>query len=133
MTLNEFARAMLADGRLTLSPGSMQSYGRAIEAILFRDGCWQVELVASPPDIRVPRHRHNRVASVDVLLCGSIDGVVGSRRTKPNSGPLERNLLPVPKGVWHWGEAGPSGALYLSFQKWDGTPTFISDDWEEQQ
>lgn len=41
-----FARHMLRDGRLQLRPivdQIMTFRGSAIEAVLFREGCWQIE------------------------------------------------------------------------------------------
>lgn len=129
--VRHFARYMLSDNRLRLEPLlPMRTYGRCVESVLFRLDCWQVELVAGPSNVAIPRHRHNRVDSMDVVISGWVDGLVGKKRTCEARGPLLANLIRVPKGVWHEGHAGPDGAVYLSFQKWDGVVGFISDDWE---
>lgn len=132
MNLKDFARSMIADGRLLLRPlPEMQMFGRCMEVILYRDGALQAELVAIPAGVSIGRHRHNRAASIDVMLAGSLDGFVGVHKvTGRNTGELERDLFPVPRGAWHGGSSGPSGVIYLSFQEWHGTPGFISEDWE---
>lgn len=124
---------MIADGRLLLRPlPELKSFRACTEAILFRDGEWQAELVVVSANVSINRHRHNRASSIDCLLAGSINAVVGSRQfATVNSGELARNLFPVPRGIWHGGSSGSCGAVYVSFQQWDGPPAFLSDDWEE--
>jgi quercetin dioxygenase-like cupin family protein len=129
-----FARHMLAGDRLQLRPlfDSAHAFaGIATESVVFREGCWQVELVAMLPGAVVPRHRHNRVDSVDLVLGGTGRGDVAGRPLgAPQRGRLAANLVRVPKGRWHGGQAGEQGVLYLSFQQWDGPPGLISEDWE---
>jgi hypothetical protein len=130
-----FARHMLREGHI-LRPmyDQIMTYhhdGRSImESILFRDGCWQIELVAAMPESSTPMHRHLRCASADLLLNGSVGGTVEGREFGAPRGRLEAQLKTIGKGEWHGGSAGPNGFIYLSFQQWDGEPTFISQDWE---
>lgn len=130
-----FARHMLQDNRLLLRPlpDSCFVFGSvAMEGVLFREGCWQVELASMPPDVRVPKHRHNRVDSADLLLFGGgVARVAGGENSARPRGALAANLVLVPRGVWHEGESGPAGVMYLSFQRWhDGPVGLLSDDWE---
>jgi hypothetical protein len=131
-----FARYMLRDNRLLIRPrlDSIHVFNNyAIEVVLFRESCWQVELITMLPGAVVPIHRHNRVDSCDLMLAGDIDGVVvgGVSVNHFRRGPLPANLVRVGKGIWHGGSPADHGAVYLSFQKWDGPPGVISDDWEQ--
>lgn len=129
-----FARHMLQGDRLTLAPlpGSMRAFGGiAMECVLFRQSCWQVELITMLPGIQVPQHRHLRVRSADLALGGDGAGVIGGRPMgQGQRGGLCSNLLRIEKNVWHSGFAGPQGVMFLSFQQWDGPPALISDDWD---
>lgn len=128
-----FARWALRDGRVDLLPlyDQIATYnGNTLETILFRDGCWQIELIAALPDAAAPMHRHLRCASADLLLNGTVSGTVEGRGFSPPRGPLQAQLKTIGKGEWHGGAAGSGGFVYLSFQQWDGIPTFISQDWE---
>lgn len=130
-----FARYMLDGDRLLIRPqlDSISIFGGyAIEVILFREACWQVELITMLPGVVVPKHRHNRVDSCDLMIGGTPGCVeIGERAISPlRRGSLAANLVRVGKGVWHHGKSGKSGAVYLSFQKWDGEPGLISEDWE---
>lgn len=127
-----FARHMLRGG-LVLRPmyDQIMTYaGTTIETILFREACWQVELIAALPNASAPMHKHLRCASADLLLNGTVSGTVEGRGFSPPRGPLEAQLKTINKNEWHGGAAGPVGFVYLSFQMWDGDPTFISEDWE---
>lgn len=128
-----FARHMLKDGRLPLRPlyDQLMTYGgTTLESVLFRESCWQVELIAAMPNASAPMHRHLRCASADLLLNGTVCGTVSGRGFSPPRGPLEAQLKTIGIGEWHEGSAGPEGFIYLSFQQWVGEPTFISQDWE---
>ena len=128
-----FARWALRDGRVELRPlyDKIMTYnGTTLETVLFREGCWQIELIAVLPKASAPMHRHLRCASADLLLNGSVSGTVEGRGFSPPRGPLQAQLKTIGKGEWHGGAAGSEGFVYLSFQQWDGEPTFISQDWE---
>lgn len=133
--LHQFARDMIDGGRLALAPlPQIKLFEGCTEAVLYRDGPYQAELVVIPPNTSVRRHRHNRVSSVDLWLCGDIDGEIGGHRIKSQrgfGGGNDGHLFPIPRGVWHHGTAGQQGVIYVSLQLWDGKPGFISEDWEE--
>lgn len=128
-----FARHMLSKG-VSAQPfvGGLHSFGGiALEGILFRDGPWQVEMVALFPNAVVPKHKHNRVDSFDLALGGG-GLVIVENRVMPQErrGAMAANLLHIGRGKWHNGHAGPDGAIYLSFQHWEGEPSLISEDWQ---
>lgn len=131
-----FARYMLRDGRLALRPlyDQIMTYdgaaGAALESVLFRESCWQVELIAAMPNSTASMHRHLQCSSADLLLNGTVSGTVEGRSFAPPRGPIEAQLKTVGKGEWHGGSSGPAGFIYLSFQQWDDEPMFISQDWE---
>lgn len=128
-----FARHMLREGRIALRPlyDQIMTYGgTTLESVLFRESCWQVELIAALPNAAAPMHRHLRCSSADLLLNGSVGGTVSGRGFNAPRGPLQAQLKTIGIGEWHGGAAGPGGFIYLSFQQWVGEPTFISQDWE---
>lgn len=140
--LKHFARHMLRDGRLTLAPlrdqiwttvGHPDLDGQPImTSILFRSGCWQVELLMMHPGTKSPVHRHNFCESADVLLNGGLTGTVndGPAKTVPRGDNLALNIMSLPLGAWHGGNFD-KGVVCLSFQRWIGRePTFIAEDWE---
>lgn len=130
-----FARHMLAGGRLTLNPvrGSIRAFGGiALECVVFKESCWQVELITMLPNVVIPRHKHMRVSSVDLALGLGDDGhgVVGNApMPQVQRGSMLSNLLRIDKGAWHEGVVSSSGVMFLSFQQWDGEPALISQDW----
>ena len=140
-TVRQFAKFMLASPLLLMlskaDASRIRRFGDvAVEAVVFREGPWQVEFITLLPGAEVVRHRHNHVDSCDV--CVGIDGtgvcIIGGRQvaSAPRAGchPLA-NLVHIPKGAWHEGAAGAKGAVCISFQKWDTDASmFISEDWE---
>jgi hypothetical protein len=104
---------------------------KMMTCILFRDGCWQVELLMIHPGSTSPLHRHNFCESADVLLCGDLTGSIGGHFIgKPRGENLIANIQNLPLGAWHGG-CTDSGLVALSFQRWIGRePTFIANDWE---
>jgi quercetin dioxygenase-like cupin family protein len=132
--LRHFAKAMLAGNRLRIEPdlSRIRAFRGALEVILYREGCWQVELVAGLPGTPIPQHRHLRVDSYELCLGGSVDAAInGIAMKNAQRGSLCANLIRIPLGAWHGGDAGANGVVFLSFQKWQGEPSFISDDWHE--
>lgn len=141
--VRHFARHMLKDGLLlqpvrdaVYTPDQATShagvYGAGMGAVLFRSGCWQVELVIGMPNFIAPPHRHPNVDTADVVLNGSVTGHTGVRPFGRERGPLLANLQTIPAGARHGGKAGEFGVIYLSFQKWlNGVaPSHIGLDWE---
>lgn len=134
-----FARYMLRDERLQIRPvqalQSMKTGMGATEVVLFREACWQVTLLVLEPNLLVPSHKHHRVDSVDLAIAGdgfaNIGSTVRARAVSAAAGlALMSQLQRVPKGVAHGGSAGPVGGCFLSFQRWDGEPDSVMNDWE---
>lgn len=133
-----FARHMLEGDRLKLTNGlghvtCIQDF--AVSTILFRESCWQVEMIVLLPLAKVLRHRHNHCDSCDLLLGGASQDIwVGNKNANTSRrGSLAANLIRVGKGVWHEGSPASTGSVYLSFQHWDHTPQLIVEDWESWQ
>lgn len=107
-----------------------------LEVILFRDGQWQCELIIGLPGVVVPTHRHMMAESYDLAIGGDGRASIGPRSMRVSElarrGPVEANLIRVPRAVWHGGEVGLDGGVWLSFQRWDGPAAWITDDWEER-
>ena len=130
-----FARWALDGGRLKIAPDLGRIHadrGLAIECVLFRQACWQVELVTLMPHAQGVMHRHNRCSSVDLALGGTGVANIGGRDIlQVQRGSLLAQLVRIERGQWHVGSAGPQGNMFVSFQQWhDGEPDFISTDWE---
>lgn len=129
-----FARHCLKGGA-PLQPMSGLRWGLngVGECVIFRESCWQVGLISMPPGLTIPRHRHNRASTADLCLSAgdSVCTIDGKTRINTLHGSLAANLLLLPRGVWHEGDSGPGGAMFLSFQQWLGEPGFLLEDWEE--
>lgn len=140
-SVKHFARHMIKGNRLTLAPLREQiwtAHGhqdvggqQMMTAILFRSGCWQVELLMIAPGSSSPLHRHNFCDSADILLAGDLAGPIdGDAIMAPRGDNLAANIQSLPRGAWHGGTT-QRGLVALSFQKWTGRePTFIAHDWE---
>lgn len=129
-----FARSMLAEGlpvKLDQTRQIRAYPGGAIEVILFRESCWQIEIIAGMPGGSAPRHKHMHVDSCELGIGGWVLAEIGQHEvTRKVRGELTANLIGVPAGQWHGGAAGPDGVMWISFQRWhDMAPTWITDDW----
>ena len=135
--VRHFARTMLADGRVPIRLDDARATrvyrDCALEVVLFREACWQIEIICAMPHASAPRHMHPHVDSCELGLGGSVVGDLGygAFATRKARGSLAANLIAVPAGQWHGGAVGAGGAAFLSFQRWrDGiAPTWITDDW----
>jgi hypothetical protein len=130
-----FARWALEGDRLRIAPQLDRIHsdrGLAIECILFRESCWQIELVTLMPNAVGVMHRHNRCSSADLALGGTGIANIGGRDVlQRQRGSILAQLFRIDRSVWHGGSAGPQGSILVSFQQWhDGDPDFISTDWE---
>lgn len=113
-------------------------------AVLYRAGCWQVQLFILKPDSVIPEHRHPNVDSFEVYLSGdiefSLDGKVmtpiGESAVPGFDGHhvyLGTSIRVVP-GAWHGAKSGAKGGLFLSVQQWlNGVvPGNVGADWEHR-
>lgn len=137
-----FARHMLRDGRLSIrfEPAALHFDGHAFQLVLWREDCWQLELVTLMPNLVVPQHRHDNCSTYDVYLGGnakleSTEAV--ERQVARLADRLARGAplfgVSVPAGTPHGGTVGPQGDCFLSFQRWSGPARFIHEDWQPCQ
>lgn len=128
-----FARFMLSGDRLLLRPEPCLVHIDELATciVLFRSGRWQVELLILRPGADVPKHRHDRVESVELRIGGSGHAEIGGRAVpeRERRRSLAANLLSIPRGCPHVGKAGPKGTAFLSFQMWSGFADFVATDW----
>lgn len=132
-----FARHMLRENRLLIRPCEnrvLMIGDFAIEMVLFRESIWQASLVIILPGKTVPRHRHNHVESYDVGIAGAgwtcVGDIARHLSATTQQANLAANLVAVPRGAWHDGGTDTTAGVFLSFQQWDGAPTFVGEDWE---
>lgn len=132
-----FARWMLRNESIPLQIDLTRIYPLGdvgVTCVIFRESCWQAELVFGIRNAPIERHRHNRVDACDLMLGGYVAAEVNNIpvRRMMQRGKLMANLNSVPVGVWHGGSAGENGAAFISFEHWlEGEPTWIGDDWEK--
>lgn len=135
--VKSFAAWMLLDGRLTLKlhPDLIRFDARGVaEVVIFRDACWQAELIIAPPNTFIPSHSHSRVDSCELALGGEIDAVIGGHSfpRELQHTEMRKKLVRVPAGVKHGALVPATGFAWISFQHWlDGSPGWISEDWQE--
>lgn len=135
--VKEFAKWMLRDGRLTLGlrPDLIKFDSRNVaEVVLFREACWQAELIVIPPNTFVPAHSHSRVDSCELALSGEIDAVIGGHSfpRELQRGAMRNKLVRVPAGIKHGALVPDTGFAWISFQRWTGGEVgWISEDWQE--
>jgi hypothetical protein len=136
-SLRAYAREMLrADClRLPRATQAMRCAAGWVEIVLHRSGPWQTELAIILAGVQVPQHRHPRCESFDLALAGSgcisvPPRVIDLCPRLDDAAPLMAQLLHVPRGAWHGGQAGPAGGAFLTFQRWDGGPDFVGLDVE---
>ena len=114
-------------------------------AVLYRAGCWQVQIFILKPHCVIPEHRHPNVDSWEVFLSGDVEFTADGKVFIP----MEESALPgfdgehayfgadlrVTPGTWHGAHSGAKGGLFLSIQQWlNGVaPTNVGDDWEHSE
>ena len=105
--------------------------------VLFRHGQYQVQLFLMDPNTYVADHTHPCVDSYEAYLSGDfvfrLDGEAIKESDISDIGaPFGFPIcVSVPCTKSHGASIGPSGAAFLSIQKWaDGTtPTSVEHDW----
>lgn len=106
--------------------------------VLYREGCFQVELVALAPNLPIPEHVHPDVESYEVALAGELEffvdglqaGFIRASRADGRSRDLGK-YVPVRADAPHGGRTGARGAAFLSVQRWrEGTaPGHVLLNW----
>jgi mannose-6-phosphate isomerase-like protein (cupin superfamily) len=99
--------------------------------VLFRDGCYQVQLFIVKPDSVIEPHIHPNVDSFEVFIGGDIRFMCNNEWFEQN---IIGNSIRVYPNSWHGGEFGSKGGCFLSVQKWlNGVlPTSVGDDWHDK-
>lgn len=140
--LRAFAEAYLADFPRSFRmqpPIDYMRRGRGSQGtIMFRSGAFQAEYVVFSPGHKVGPHVHPNVSSYDIPLRGGGLIFLAGRKLGKTVEPKDHldpiaARVPILAGIVHSGQAGPSGASYLSLQHWhEGRATgFITDDWRD--
>jgi mannose-6-phosphate isomerase-like protein (cupin superfamily) len=99
--------------------------------VLFRDGCYQVQLFIVKPDSVIEPHIHPNVDSFEVFIGGDIRFMCNDEWFEQNT--IGDSIRVYPNS-WHGGEFGGKGGCFLSIQKWlNGvSPTSVGDDWHDK-
>jgi hypothetical protein len=111
----------------------------ATSVVLFREGAYQVELITFGPNTTIPRHRHDHIDSIEVMVSGALDlwvddvQCVFERSPRPQTG-MNRDVLkfvPIPSDAYHHGRT-VGGGSFLSVQRWKGmSPTHVGIEWQD--
>lgn len=113
-------------------------------AVLYRAGCWQVQLFILKPNCVVPEHRHPNVDSYEVFLSGDVEFTLDAQIAMPmglsavpgfdGHHEMLGTHIRVAPGMWHGATSGAKGGLFLSIQQWlnNVPPTNVGDDWEHR-
>lgn len=129
-----FARRFLRQGNLPFRPlpNGFHFDGHAFQMVLFRESCWQIELIVLQPNVVVPQHRHDHCATVDVYLGGaaSMESISAIERQYQRILRGVPTMVSVPAGTAHGGAVGPRGLAFLSFQQWSNEAKLIHEDWQ---
>ena len=112
---------------------------KATSIVLFRQAPYQVELITFSPNTLIPRHRHDHIDSVEVMVSGALDlwvdemQCVYERSARPQTG-MNRDVLkfvPIPHDAYHHGQT-VGGGCFLSVQRWRGMPpTHVGLEWQD--
>lgn len=112
---------------------------RATSIVLYREWDFQVELITFGPNTTIPRHRHDHVDSLEVMLSGALDLWVDDRQCvyerspRPQTG-MNRDVLkfvPIPSDAYHHGGT-VGGGCFLSVQRWKGmAPSHVGIEWQD--
>lgn len=111
----------------------------ATSIVLYRHEQYQVELVTFAPNTNIPRHRHDHIDSIEVMVSGALDlwvddiQCVYERTPRPQTG-MNRDVLkfvPIPSDAYHHGGT-VGGGCFLSVQRWKGmAPTHVGLEWQD--
>jgi len=111
-------------------PGGVTFQKDSYGVVLFREGCYQVELFIMKPSMEVVEHIHPDVDTYEVHVSGEVtfllNGLFPSTQ-KRNLGDFVRVAENVPHSAFIEG----SGGAFISIQKWlNGVPpTSVTMNW----
>jgi mannose-6-phosphate isomerase-like protein (cupin superfamily) len=117
----------------------VQFVKNAQETILYREGPFQVELIALKPNAASVPHTHPNTDTVLVYVSGDVDI---KRKHKWYyhpfdifKGKMPYPALPIAHDTVHSACTGPLGGSFLNIEKWinKAKPTFIGNDWMDEE
>lgn len=129
MTLEElkddFLKKPMSDLRLVETRYS----GNRMSLIFLREPPFQVELVIWSAGLVMEAHCHPNLDSLGVHVSGDACFITGDTEEDTNGFLQRARIWPANKihnlrhprarpGEWHGGKAGPTGAIFWSFQEW---------------
>lgn len=135
----EYAWNTLSFGAMTADLAWAVDHQGVQCAILHRDACYQAELIVVQPGVIIPTHTHPGTDSIEVPVAGAVRfwidgkdlyrGIDDARLLKLIRG----NGLRIAQDAPHGGRALPTiGAMFLSFQRWEGAPRHIGENYVGQ-
>lgn len=129
MTLAELKDDFLRQPITEFRPIEVRNSGNRMSMILYRHAPFQIELVIWSAGLVMAAHCHPNMDSLGVHVSGDAVFIRGDSEAKVNEYLGRAKIWPASKvhnyaglrahpGEWHGGKAGPSGAIFYSFQEW---------------
>ena len=95
----------------------------------YRNGQYQVQVFAVPPNYIIPAHTHPNVDSYEVIMGGRGAFAIHGRwvveddyeilkKNQPPLNGLRGSVLRVRPNAWHGAAVGRTGAVFMSVQHW---------------
>lgn len=133
--LQAFAQDWLNRPDQLAAPLSLTCVDGAMVTKLYCDGKYQVELCAVPGGLVIPPHIHPHMDTIEVGLSGALRLEING--VDPYAGVpderLERHYrgrgIRINATDWHGTTVGMPGSMFLSIQRWAGTPTSVLTDY----
>jgi hypothetical protein len=131
--LEMFAGWFMRERPLVFTPeNGMMFVESACGTCLFRHENLQVELFLISPNADIPEHIHPNIDSIEIAMWGMRFSHSGQIVMDFEHMDAARGFgIRVRPGDWHGGKASPSGACFLSVQRWlnEVPPTTVVNDW----
>lgn len=111
------------------------NFGTAQVAKLHTDGDFQVELVTVAGGFYIPKHVHPNMDSIEVNVSGAVRFIVEDEDVFAGQSDdrllqrMQHKGLRIDHGQMHHGQVLPTGAVFLSFQRWLSEPTSVGLDY----
>jgi len=108
----------------------------AMDAVVFRQGRFQVQFFCFPAYTVIPEHLHPNVRSYEFYFGGTISFSCDKKWLahfySDTYYPREKRRFFISENTWHGGIMGPAGGMFLSIQEWlNGvSPSCVGNDWE---
>jgi len=106
-------------------------YGNMTGMVLYRDGCYQVQMFMAQPNSVAPSHIHPNVDSYELFLSGDLDFIIDGIKYSHKDAIGYSAPVRIYPSYWHEGITGPLGGAFLSMQKWlnNTPPSCVGKDW----